>query len=98
MNMDALAHELGWNARMLHRAFVATCGYGPKYLQRILRVQGVVRAAQRPGRRLSEVSLDLGFADQAHMTRDFRRITGMTPTSYLAEAEAGVGRWLDEAW
>ena len=98
--MDSVADLLGWNARMLHRKFVAACGYGPKHLQRILRVQGVIRAAQPDSRaaRLSEVAAALGFTDQAHLTRDFRSITGFTPGAYLARANAEVGRWLDETW
>ena len=41
--IDRLAHELGWSARRLHRRFVAACGYGPKMLQRILRLQRAIR-------------------------------------------------------
>ncbi|MES1177340.1 MAG: helix-turn-helix domain-containing protein [Myxococcales bacterium] len=100
LGLDSLAARLGWNARMLHRKFLAACGYGPKHLQRILRVQGVLRAAQ-PGaraRRLSALAAGLGFADQAHLTRDFKGITGFNPTAYLAHADLEVGRWLDEPW
>lgn len=99
LGMDVLAEELGWNARMLHRAFVASCGYGPKHLQRILRVQTVIRRAQGPHRpRLSSIAASLGFADQAHMTRDFRDLTGFSPSAYLNQASVGVGRWIEEAW
>jgi len=98
--MDAVADTLGWNARMLHRKVVAACGYSPKYLQRILRIQGVIRAAQScPGTpRLSDIAAAFGFTDQAHMTRDFRNVTGFTPRAYLDQADSGVGRWLDDAW
>jgi AraC-like DNA-binding protein len=100
LSMDALAEHLGWNARMLHREFVAACGYGPKYMQRIMRVQGVLRAALDAPRkpRLSEIAARLGFADQAHMTRDFRSITGFAPSAYLLRADGEVGRWIDESW
>ncbi len=101
LDLKQLTARLGWNARMLHRRFVAACGYGPKHLQRVLRVQGVLRAAHATPRapRLSAIASELGFADQAHLTRDFKSITGFSPALYLAsQASAEVGRWLDEPW
>ncbi|MFO0740091.1 MAG: helix-turn-helix domain-containing protein [Labilithrix sp.] len=107
LTMDVLADHFGWNARMLHREFVAACGYGPKYFQRIMRVQGVIREATRQdaarpaGTRmapLSALAANLGFSDQAHMTRDFKSIVGLTPSAYLAEHDHELGRWLDEGW
>jgi AraC-like DNA-binding protein len=34
---------------------------------------------------LARVAVDLGYADQAHFTRDFRTVTGLTPGEYAAE-------------
>ncbi len=98
LGLDRVSARLGWNARMLHRRFVAASGYSPKYLQRILRVQGVLRAARASvgAPRLSAIAAQLGFVDQAHLTRDFKSITGFSPSAYLAQADAEVGRWLDE--
>jgi AraC-like DNA-binding protein len=95
-----VAAALGWNARRLHREFTATCGYGPKTMQRILRIQHVMRTAHRARQplRLSDVAASGGFADQAHMTREFRSITGFTPTHYLLQSDPALGRWLDGDW
>lgn len=99
MEIGVLASELGWNARMVHREFVAACGYGPKYLQRILRVQGALRMAHTaPNMRLADIAATVGFADQAHMNRDFCSITGFTPATYLAASSPEFGRWLSEDW
>jgi len=98
LTISELGDSLGWSARHLHREFTATCGYGPKHLQRILRMQRVVRRARRDGGRvtsLSTLALDAGYADQAHMTREFRDITGFTPRELLALGRHDVGRWLD---
>jgi AraC-like DNA-binding protein len=89
---------LGWSPRRLHRELTTTCGYGPKTLQRILRLQRVVRSARRGvprARSLSRLALDAGYADQAHMTREFRDLTGFTPRELLCRDGADVGRWLD---
>jgi AraC-like DNA-binding protein len=50
----------------------------------------------RTPRALSILALEAGYADQAHMTREFRDITGFTPRELLARSEADVGRWLDD--
>jgi AraC-like DNA-binding protein len=96
LTIDALARKLGWNARMIHRQFVAACGYGPKYLQRVMRVQAALRVAHdsSPRRRLSVIASSTGFADQAHMTREFKAVTGFTPTAYLGASTPGLGAWL----
>jgi AraC-like DNA-binding protein len=96
--VDRLADELGWSARRLHRRFVAACGYGSKMLQRILRLQRAIRLARadaRPALSLAGLAREAGFADQAHMTRDFRVLTGLTPGGLLKGWNREVGRWLE---
>jgi AraC-like DNA-binding protein len=94
VTIDVLAGKLGWNARMIHRRFVAASGYGPKYLQRVMRVQAALRAAHGGSAALSDVASSAGFADQAHMTREFKTLTGFTPAAYLAAYTPEVGAWL----
>jgi AraC-like DNA-binding protein len=99
-DLAEVAFALSWSVRTLHREFVAACGYGPKTMQRILRVQHVMRSAHRarPPLRLSDVAAGGGYADQAHMTREFRAITGFTPAHYLSQSHPALGRWLDAEW
>ena len=95
--VGSLAREIGWTTRMLHREFQACCGYGPKFLQRVLRLQGAVRQAhdQRDPPNLPQLAVSRCYADQAHMTRDFRSITGFTPRTYLKFSTSEVGRWME---
>lgn len=95
-----VARRLNWNVRTLHRQFLGACGYGPKHFQRIMRVQAALRAAHGGGsRRLGELASAAGYADQAHMTRDFRAITGFTPAAYFADkAQPGWGAWINDDW
>lgn len=95
-----VARRLGWNARMIHRQFIAACGYNPKHFQRIMRIQGALRAAHStPVAGLGDLAAAAGYADQAHMTRDFRDITGFTPAAYFADAATpGWGAWINEDW
>ena len=99
-----VARDFGWSERRLHREITATCGYGPKTLQRIVRLQRALRAsragvATRPpslAPTLSRLALDAGYADQAHMTREFRDLTGFTPRQLLGRSGADVGKWMDD--
>src|SRR6267142_2219773 len=95
--ISAVADSLDWNVRTMHRRFLAACGYGPKHFQKIMRIQAVLQAAQAiPSAGLAELAVAAGFADQAHMTRDFRAITGLTPTDYFrASAPQGWGAWMN---
>jgi AraC-like DNA-binding protein len=97
LEIGELARKLDWNARTLQRQFRGACGYGPKHFQRIMRVQRAIRAVQASVTHpLAEVAQTAGYADQAHMTRDFRGITGFTPREALAIARPELGAWLDE--
>jgi AraC-like DNA-binding protein len=79
-----LARLLELGERRLRRRCEAAIGYGPKTLQRVLRLQralGLVGAAARP--RLALIAAEAGYTDQAHMSRDLRALTGRSPGALL---------------
>ncbi|MET8570011.1 helix-turn-helix domain-containing protein [Streptomyces sp. NPDC004783] len=78
----ATADELGIGSRRLHRRSLAAFGYGPKALARVLRLRRALALA-RGGTSLAETAARAGYADQAHMTRDVRELTGMSPARLL---------------
>ncbi|GAA5063143.1 AraC-like DNA-binding protein [Thermocatellispora tengchongensis] len=71
-----VARDLGLSERHLHRRCVGAFGYGPKVVQRVARFQRALRLA-RAGRPLAEVAADSGYADQAHMANEVRRLAGV---------------------
>lgn len=80
--IDQLAESLGISDRQLRRRFHQSVGYGPKTLDRVLRFRRLVAqtSAIAAGESdLARVAADLGYADQAHMTRDCLRLSGLTP-------------------
>jgi AraC-like DNA-binding protein len=89
--VDELAESLGISDRQLRRRFHDAVGYGPKTLDRVLRFRrlvaqtGDVAAGETD---LARVAADLGYADQAHMTRDCLRLSGLTPAR-LAQLWSG---------
>ena len=65
--------------RSLQRLLRRRIGLSPRWLiQRRRLHEASERLRSGPGD-LAGVAHDLGYADQAHFTRDFRRVTGMTP-------------------
>jgi AraC-like DNA-binding protein len=78
-----VAAELGVSERQLHRRTLAAVGYGPKVLARVARLRRLVAAAGEP---LAARALAAGYASQAHMTDEVRRLTGLTPVRFLEDA------------
>ncbi|BDH58656.1 AraC family transcriptional regulator [Tsukamurella sp. PLM1] len=77
------ASEVGLGERALHRLALRSFGYGPKTLARIQRFQRAARRI-RAGGALGEVAASSGYADQAHLTREVRVLTGSTPRVLFA--------------
>ncbi|MFD8721365.1 helix-turn-helix domain-containing protein [Streptomyces sp. NPDC059629] len=78
----AIAGELGLGARQLHRRSLASFGYGPKTLARVLRMQRALSLA-RSGVPLAETAVRAGYADQPHLSRDVRELAGVPLTGLL---------------
>jgi AraC-like DNA-binding protein len=85
-----LARRFDLSERQLRRRVEAAVGYSPRTLARILRFQTFLGAARSPhpgGRDLARLAAETGYADQAHLTRDSRRLTGL-PAAALLDWEA----------
>ncbi|MDT7802225.1 MAG: hypothetical protein QOI78_5658 [Actinomycetota bacterium] len=76
------AGQVGVAERRLRRRFVQAIGYGPATYLRVSRFQRAVSLAPRaPG--LAALAAAAGYADQAHLSRDVRALTGLTPRAYF---------------
>lgn len=85
----ALARRLATDERTLHRRCLAALGYGPKTLDRILRFRRALRLGQE-GLPAAAVAAAAGYADQAHLSRECRRLAGATPRALFADPAAIV--------
>ncbi|MFD7410291.1 DUF6597 domain-containing transcriptional factor [Kitasatospora purpeofusca] len=102
VRLPDLAAELGLSERQLRRRVTDAVGYGPKTLQAVLRFRrAVARARSGGGGRgagagavpgLAAVAAQAGYADQAHLTREVRRWSGVSPTVLLGRAAARPGQ------
>ena len=80
--VGAMADAVGLTERQLHRRCLAAFGYGAKVLQRVLRFDRAMRLA-RGGTELADVAYWAGYADQAHLSREVRALSGVSPTKLL---------------
>ena len=86
-SVAALAGEVGWSRRHLGERFRREIGLPPKVAARVLRFEQARGELLRPGAtpRLADVAATCGYADQAHLTREWRELAGCTPSAWLAE-------------
>lgn len=81
--VGAVAREVGLSARQLHRRSLDAFGYGPKTLARILRLNRALDLG-RSGTPAADAAFAAGYADQAHLSREVRSLTGVTLTALVA--------------
>lgn len=85
----SVAQEVGWSRRHLGAQVRAELGLGPKAYQRIARFQAAqqrLAQAARHGRpALATLAVDAGYADQAHLTREWVALAGCTAVQWLVE-------------
>ncbi|MEU9676752.1 helix-turn-helix domain-containing protein [Streptomyces parvus] len=83
VGVDSLANEAGWSRKRLWSRFRSQIGLAPKHAARPVRFD---HAAHRlaAGRPAAEVAALSGYADQAHLHREVKAFTGVTPTAVAA--------------
>lgn len=91
--VTAVGTALGVSERQLRRRFTEAVGYGPKTLARILRFQRFLELVPT-GDDLARLALSAGYADQAHLTRETRRLSGRTPLELVSARAAPAGERL----
>lgn len=85
LRVAELAELTGMSARRLQRLFAEYVGAGPKWVIRRSRMQEAAGRAAMPDQNWAALAADLGYADQAHFTRDFTAAVGTPPAQYARE-------------
>lgn len=84
LTVEAIAKGVGVHPLQLGRSFRKAYGCSPGEMvrrRRVARAEELLRRREMP---LADIALACGFADQAQLTKAFRRITGLTPGRYRA--------------
>lgn len=80
-----IAAVVGWSPRHLGERFRAEYGLPPKTVARVARFGRSHALLRRRGTSIADVASRCGYADQAHLTREWRDIAGVTPTRWWAD-------------
>lgn len=87
VRVEDAATALGVSVRTLQRLASRYVGLSPSAMIRRRRLQETAqRIRNEPGTDLASVAAELGYADHAHLTREFRTVLGFTPSRYRGEA------------
>ncbi len=84
-SVTELAQDIGLSTRQLERRFQTQVGLSPKLLARIIRFQKIFKAVETNPHGWSEVALNCGYYDQAHLIHDFKAFSGQSPSTFLLE-------------
>ena len=97
ITLRILEEQTGSNSFRIIRAFRRDLGITPHAFLIELRV---ARAAELllEGESAAEIASEVGFVDQSHMTRHFKRVRGKTPSRFLDDYRAGMDRGAEPAW
>ena len=82
----AVAEHVGWGRRHLSERFRLATGLTPKEAARVARFEAARRLLTARGRpRVADVAADCGYADQAHLAREWRALAGCSVGTWLRE-------------
>ena len=77
--VQQVADDVGYSRRHLRDLVVSESGVSPQQLRRLARFERSHRLARDSSRSLATVAAAAGYSDQAHLTREWRDLAGVTP-------------------
>jgi AraC-like DNA-binding protein len=82
VTINQLTSFTGLHPRQLERKFTTAIGLSPKKFSSITRMHGFLKQLRPKKLSLTQSAYESGYYDQAHLIREFRQITGLTPSQY----------------
>lgn len=80
--LSKIAEMCGLSLTHFNRLFQSLLQMSPSHYRTALRVQRVRVLLRTSDESITNIAIDAGFCDQSHLTKQFRKATGMTPTLY----------------
>lgn len=88
IRVDELEALTGFSTRTIQRQFKADLGMSPKAFSRIIRCQSAVYNINHNDQvTFSDMAFDLGFSDQPHFLREFKKLVNATPMAYQSRVK-----------
>jgi len=87
LDIAEVARRVGWSRKHLAGRVRDAVGVGPRSWRRLIRFERLTaRLAGDPAPDWAGLAHDMGYCDQPHLNREFREMTGMTPSAFLARS------------
>lgn len=81
--VSELAEQTGYTERYINKVFKQSMGINPKTFGMIMKFQKVIQKINREeGCKLTDIGADVGYYDQSHFIRDFKKFAALTPKEY----------------
>lgn len=85
ISIKEFCEDLQIHKSTLEKNFKQSTGYTPKEYARVIRFNFLLNRVLFSQMNLTESSYEMGYFDQSHMIRDFKKITGTTPTDFIGK-------------
>lgn len=86
LDVEGMAERVALSVRQFERQFEREIGMPPKRFARIARFQGALDSkVATPNRTWLDIAHCVGYYDQMHLVRDFKSLSGITPTQLMAQ-------------
>jgi AraC-like DNA-binding protein len=88
INVQEITNKIGWSRQHLTRKFLKTTGLTPKFFSQVVRLNQTIQTHKglKKCYSLADLAQIGGYFDQAHMTNEFKKMTGVTPQIFLKNA------------
>jgi AraC-like DNA-binding protein len=83
--IEKVSNSLGWSRPHFAKRFRNEFGVSPKTVARIARFEQATAMIRSGEGRLANVAIASAFYDQAHMTREWQRLAGCSPKTWIGE-------------
>ncbi len=81
--VSELAEQTGYTERYINKVFKQSMGINPKTFGMIMKFQKVIQKINREEEcKLTDIGADVGYYDQSHFIRDFKKFAALTPKEY----------------
>ncbi len=89
ISSNQLIRLTGYTERHIERKFMESVGINPKKFSNIVKLHIFLKElkSNQNNKNLTRMAYDAGYADQSHLIKEFKKITGMTPKIYQNNAD-----------
>lgn len=84
ISLEAIANDLDMSRYHFSRLFKQSMGVSPYHYVLQQRVERAKQLLKQKELSITDIALECGFANQTHLNKHFRQLTGMSPTTYRA--------------